>query len=89
MRAVMGLDRLRRTAVILAAGLVLGAGLGACGSRENERGNPGQGPQSPGVDVGTNPAQSAQTSTTNTSTLGSSIIPAEKGKTTGAPVTKP
>ena len=68
--------RARRTAVLASAvALALGAGLGACGGREEpETGNPGGKPQSPGVDVGTNPAQSAQTATTgNTSTLGSSI----------------
>jgi hypothetical protein len=85
----MDVLRLRRTTVVLAAGLALGAGLGACGNRENARGNPGGGPQSPGVTIGTNPAQSAQTSTTDTSTNGSSILPAQQGKTTGAPVTKP
>jgi hypothetical protein len=74
--------RWARTAVaVLALGLGLGAGLGACGGREQpERGNPGQGPQSPGVNTGTNPAQSALTATSDTSTLGVSIKPAHKGK---------
>jgi hypothetical protein len=81
-------DRLRRIAIV-ATVLGLAAPISACGSRENERGNPGQGPQSPGVATGTNPAEAAQTSTTNTSTLGSSVKPAERGTTKGAPATKP
>jgi hypothetical protein len=54
---------------LLAAGvaLVLGAGLGACGREQRETGNPGGGPQSPGVKTGTNPAQAAQTSTQSSS----------------------
>jgi hypothetical protein len=74
--------RLRRTAVVvavLAGGIGLGAGLGACGGREEPKtGNPGQGPQSPGVNTGTNPAQTAQTATSETSTLGVSIKPGHK-----------
>jgi hypothetical protein len=69
--------RLRRTAVVvavLALGIGLGVGLGACGGREQPKtGNPGQGPQSPGVNTGTNPAQAAQTATSDTSRLGASI----------------
>jgi hypothetical protein len=74
--------RLRRTAVVvavLALGLGLGASLGACGGREEpQTGNPGQGPQSPGANTGTNPAQAAQTATSDTSTLGVSIKPGHK-----------
>ncbi|HEV7883413.1 MAG TPA: hypothetical protein VGO81_07575 [Solirubrobacteraceae bacterium] len=54
----------RRRVVTAAVALVLGAGLGACEREQAKTGNPGQGPQSPGVKTGTNPAQSAQTSTT-------------------------
>ena len=65
---------------VLALGLGFGAGLGACGGREEpETGNPGQGPQSPGVNTGTNPAQSAQTATSDTSTAGASMKPSRKG----------
>ncbi len=78
---------LRRSAALTAV-LALGAGAGACGSRENERGNGGGGAQTPGATVGTNPTEGTS-STTPTNTNGSSIIPAAKGKTTGAPVTKP
>jgi hypothetical protein len=83
--------RLPRPAVVAAAvALALGAGLGACGGREQpETGNPGQGPQSPGVNTGTNPAQTAQTATSDTSTLGASVEPAEKRRSQGAPATKP
>jgi hypothetical protein len=47
--------------------LVLGAGLGACEREQAKTGNPGQGPQSPGVKTGTNPAQSSQTATQSSS----------------------
>ena len=72
---------------VLALGLGLGAGLGACGGREQPKtGNPGGLPQSPGVRTGTNPAQSAQTTTTgDTSTLGATIEPEDRSKTTGSP----
>ena len=79
---------LRRAAIVVAV-FALGAGAGACGNRENLRGNPGQGRQSSGVSVGTNPADAAQTSTTNTSTLGSSIVPAERGTSKGGQATPP
>jgi hypothetical protein len=73
----------RRAAVVLAVlalGAGLGAGLGACGGREQpQTGNPGQGPESPGVNTGTNPAEAAQTATSDTSTLGASIKPGHKG----------
>jgi hypothetical protein len=78
----------RRTAALAAAvALALGAGVGACGGREQpETGNPGGKPQSPGVGTGTNPAQSAQTATTgNTSTLGATIKPGQQGTSTQSP----
>lgn len=43
-----------------AALLALVATLAACGNRENERGNDGGGPQTPGVQTGTNPADASQ-----------------------------
>ena len=71
----------RTAAAVAVLALGLGAGLGACGGREEpETGNPGQGPQSPGVSTGTNPAQAAQTATSDTSTLGASIKPGHKGE---------
>ena len=77
----------RTAAVVAVLALGLGAGLGACGGREEPKtGNPGGLPQSPGVRTGTNPAQSAQTTTTgDTSTLGATIEPEDKGKTTASP----
>lgn len=81
MRPVHG----RRT-VVLASVLALGAGLGACGGREQpDSGNPGGLPQSPGVETGTNPAQSGQTATTGTSTLGATIKPGNKGSSEQSP----
>jgi hypothetical protein len=54
----------RRRVLTAAVALVLGAGFGgACGREQPKTGNPGGGPQSPGVKTGTNPAQAAQTST--------------------------
>ena len=53
----------RRRVLTAAVALVLGAGLGACEREQPKTGNPGQGPQSPGVKTGTNPAQAMQTST--------------------------
>ena len=47
--------RIPRTALV-AVVLALGAGLGACGRENEEAGNPGQEPQTPGVTEGTNPA---------------------------------
>jgi hypothetical protein len=87
---VMQPSRLPRPAVVAAAvALALGAGLGACGGREQpESGNPGQGPQTPGVRTGTNPAQTARTATSGTSTLGASVKPAER-KAKESPATKP
>jgi hypothetical protein len=65
-----------RRVAAFAAALCLGAGVGACGDREQRQtGNPGQAPQSPGVRTGTNPAEATKTSTTNTSTLGRSNAP--------------
>jgi hypothetical protein len=55
------MDRRRLLAATVA--LVLGAGFGACGREQPKTGNPGGGPQSPGVKTGTNPAEAAQTST--------------------------
>ena len=57
----MASHRSRRTAASLAAVLALAVALPACGNRENERGNPGGGPQSQGIDTGTNPADASQT----------------------------
>ena len=74
-----GLSRITVAVAVLALGL--GAGLGACGREQPETGNPGGKPQSPGVQTGTNPAQSAQTATTgDTSTLGATIKPEHKAK---------
>jgi hypothetical protein len=52
-----------RRRLLSAVALVLGADLGACEREQAKTGNPGQGPQSPGVKTGTNPAQATQTST--------------------------
>jgi hypothetical protein len=57
----------RRRLLTAAVALVLGAGLGACEREQAKTGNPGQGPQSPGVKTGTNPAQSSQTATQSSS----------------------
>jgi hypothetical protein len=57
----------RRRMLTAAVALVLGAGLGACEREQGTTGNPGQGPQSPGVKTGTNPAQSSQTATQGSS----------------------
>jgi hypothetical protein len=56
-----------RRLLTIAVALVLGAGLGACEREQAKTGNPGQGPQSPGVKTGTNPAQSSQTATQGSS----------------------
>jgi hypothetical protein len=57
----------RRRLLTAAVALVLGAGLGACEREQAKTGNPGQGPHSPGVKTGTNPAQSSQTATQSSS----------------------
>jgi hypothetical protein len=77
----------RTTIVAFAVAFALGAGLGACGGREEPKtGNPGGKPQSPGVETGTNPAQSAQTATSgDTSTLGATIKPKHKSSSKQSP----
>lgn len=53
-------SRTRRGA-LLAVLLALAAGLSACGRANEETGNPGQEPQTPGVEQGENPAVEQET----------------------------